>query len=64
MITYVLGAPGAGNTELVPLLKPLLPGHVVLDWDALMPAAGLLAGRPSGRARGRGLLTASLSGRW
>ncbi len=46
MISYVLGAAGSGKSTLVPLLRPLLPGHVVLDWDAFMDPAGMLAGRP------------------
>ncbi|SDE30993.1 P-loop NTPase family protein [Auraticoccus monumenti] len=43
---YVLGAPGSGKSSLAPLLRTLLPGRVVLDWDALMEPAGTLAGWP------------------
>ncbi len=45
MITVVLGAPGSGKTTLTEPLAALLPGHVVLDWDAFMEPAGALAGR-------------------
>lgn len=45
MITVVLGAPGAGKTTVLEPLIALLPGHVVLDWDAFMEPAGALAGR-------------------
>lgn len=45
-VDYVLGAPGSGKSSLAPLLRTLLPGRVVLDWDALMEPAGRLAGRP------------------
>jgi energy-coupling factor transporter ATP-binding protein EcfA2 len=45
VITTVLGAPGSGKTTLVPLLSGLLPGYVVLDWDAFMVPAAALAGR-------------------
>ncbi|MGJ6979154.1 VOC family protein [Aestuariimicrobium soli] len=46
VITYVLGAPGAGKSTVVPRLRELLSGRVVLDWDALMAPAGALAGAP------------------
>jgi hypothetical protein len=46
MINYVLGAPGSGKSSIVPLLRELLPGRVVLDWDAFMVPAGELAGAP------------------
>ncbi|QDP96036.1 hypothetical protein FOE78_09110 [Microlunatus elymi] len=46
MINYVLGAPGAGKSLIVPRLRRLMPGRVVLDWDALMGPAGELAGAP------------------
>ena len=46
MIDYVLGAPGSGKSTLVPHLRSLLPGRVVLDWDAFMGPAGELAGAP------------------
>jgi broad-specificity NMP kinase len=45
VLTYVLGAPGSGKTTLAPILRPLLPGCVVIDWDSFMDAAGELAGR-------------------
>ena len=45
MITVVLGAPGSGKSTVAGLLAGLLPGHVVLDWDAFMAAAATLAGR-------------------
>ena len=45
MLTYVLGAPGSGKSTLAPLLRPLLPGCAVIDWDSFMDAAGELAGR-------------------
>jgi broad-specificity NMP kinase len=44
-MTYVLGAPGSGKTTLVPLLRTVLPTHIVVDWDAYMSAAGELAQR-------------------
>ena len=44
MIQYVLGAPGTGKSTVAPQLRALLPGWVVLDWDAFMDAAGALAG--------------------
>jgi shikimate kinase len=43
--TAVLGAPGSGKTTIAPELARLLPGHVVLDWDAFMKPAAALAGR-------------------
>jgi energy-coupling factor transporter ATP-binding protein EcfA2 len=46
VIDYVLGAPGSGKSTLVPHLRQLLPGRVVLDWDAFMDPAGELAGVP------------------
>jgi hypothetical protein len=45
VITTVLGAPGSGKTTAARLLPSLLPGHVVLDWDAFMAPAAELAGR-------------------
>jgi hypothetical protein len=44
MITVVLGAPGSGKSTIKPLLASLLPGHVILDWDAFMAPAAALAG--------------------
>ncbi|MGH3669194.1 MAG: hypothetical protein ACRDSH_00945, partial [Pseudonocardiaceae bacterium] len=44
MIGYVLGAPGAGKSAAVLPLRELLPARVVLDWDAFLVPAGLLAG--------------------
>jgi hypothetical protein len=45
VITVVLGAPGSGKTTVIEPLTALLPGHVVLDWDAFMEPAGAPAGR-------------------
>ena len=45
MLTYVLGAPGAGKSTVAPVLRRLLRDVVVLDWDAYMRAASELAGR-------------------
>jgi broad-specificity NMP kinase len=45
MLTYVLGAPGAGKSTVAPLVREALRRHVVLDWDAFMVAASELAGR-------------------
>jgi hypothetical protein len=45
VVIYVLGAPGAGKSTLVPHLRRLLPGVVVIDWDAFMVPAGDLARR-------------------
>lgn len=45
MITAILGAPGSGKSTVAPVLAGLLPGHVVLDWDAFMGPAAALAGR-------------------
>jgi hypothetical protein len=45
VITCVLGAPASGKSTVAPALAELLPGHAVLDWDALMLPAGALAGR-------------------
>jgi hypothetical protein len=45
MLTIVLGAPGSGKSTVTPVLRASLPRHVVLDWDAFMPAAEALAGR-------------------
>jgi hypothetical protein len=44
VIQYVLAAPGSGKTTVAPLLRALLPGSVVLDWDAFMGPAAALAG--------------------
>jgi hypothetical protein len=44
VIHYLLAAPGSGKTTVAPLLRALLPGSVVLDWDAFMGPAGALAG--------------------
>jgi hypothetical protein len=44
VIQYVLAAPGSGKTTVAPHLRALLPGRVVLDWDAFMEPAGALAG--------------------
>ena len=40
----VLGAPGPGKSTVIALVASQLPQWVVLDWDALMKPAGLLAG--------------------
>ena len=45
MLTYVLGAPGSGKTTLAPVLRRLLPGCAVIDWDSFIDAASTLAGR-------------------
>lgn len=45
-VTFVLGAPGAGKTAVVPAVARLLPNYAILDWDAFMEPAALLAGRP------------------
>jgi hypothetical protein len=45
VIISVLGAPGSGKSTVARPLAALLPDHVVLDWDALMPPAAALAGR-------------------
>jgi hypothetical protein len=45
VITAVLGAPGSGKSTVASLLVPLLPAHVVLDWDSFMGPAAMLAGR-------------------
>ncbi len=45
VVTSVLGAPGSGKTAVATVLRGLLPTHVILDWDAFMPAAAELAGR-------------------
>ncbi len=45
MLTYVLGAPGSGKTALAPVLRRLLAGCAVIDWDSFMDAASELAGR-------------------
>jgi hypothetical protein len=44
VIRYVLAAPGSGKTTVTPHLRALLPGRVVLDWDAFMESTGALAG--------------------
>jgi hypothetical protein len=44
MITAVLGAPGSGKSKVTPLLRALMPSHVVVDWDAFMVPAAALAG--------------------
>jgi broad-specificity NMP kinase len=44
MMTVVLGASGSGKTSVAPLLRDVLPGHVVIDWDAFWDVAGALAG--------------------
>lgn len=44
--TAVLGAPGSGKSAVRPVLAALLKGHAVIDWDALIDAAGELAGTP------------------
>lgn len=43
VILYVLGAPGAGKSTLVPHLRAHLPTHIVIDWDAFTEPAGDLA---------------------
>jgi chloramphenicol 3-O-phosphotransferase len=45
MITVVLGAPGSGKSTVTPLLRALMPGCIVMDWDVFMEPAALLAGR-------------------
>jgi hypothetical protein len=49
VITAVLGAPGSGKSTVARPLATRLPGHVVLDWDALMDPAAALAGREISR---------------
>ncbi|KAL5356414.1 hypothetical protein BJX96DRAFT_142782 [Aspergillus floccosus] len=44
-IHYILGAPGSGKTTVMPYLRKLLPGWIVIDWDELMAPAEMLAGR-------------------
>ncbi len=44
MITAVVGAPGSGKSTVVPLLRELLPSHVIVDWDDFMAPAAALAG--------------------
>jgi broad-specificity NMP kinase len=44
LLTFVLGAPGAGKSAVAPLLRESLRTQVVVDWDALMAAASELAG--------------------
>jgi len=44
VITAVLGAPGSGKSSTAHHLPGLLPGHVVLDWDAFIEPASALAG--------------------
>ncbi len=51
MITYVLGAPGSGKSAIAGPLAGLLPGQVVVDWDAFMVPAAALAGREIPRHR-------------
>jgi broad-specificity NMP kinase len=45
VIAAVLGAPGSGKSTVARQLRPLLPGHVVVDWDDFMAPATALAGR-------------------
>jgi hypothetical protein len=45
VISVVLGAPGSGKSTVVPLLKDLLPSHVIVDWDDFMTPAAALAER-------------------
>jgi chloramphenicol 3-O-phosphotransferase len=45
MITVVLGAPGSGKSTVTPLLRTLMPGCIVMDWDVFMEPAAQLAGR-------------------
>ena len=51
VLTYVLGAPGAGKSTVAPLLCRELPAYVVLDWDAYMSVASALARRDVRRDR-------------
>ena len=44
-MTYVLGAPGSGKSTIASLLPGILRSHVILDWDAFIPAASELAKR-------------------
>jgi adenylate kinase family enzyme len=44
-MTYVLGAPGSGKSTIASLMPGILRSHVILDWDAFMPAASELAKR-------------------
>jgi hypothetical protein len=46
VVAAVLGAPGSGKSACRHVLAALLEGHAVLDWDALIDAAGELAGTP------------------
>jgi hypothetical protein len=50
VMTIVLGAPGSGKTTVAPLLRGVLTTHVVVDWDACMPAASELANRDVSRS--------------
>jgi hypothetical protein len=45
MLIAVLGASGSGKSAVAAPLANLLPGYVVLDWDAFMSPASELAGR-------------------
>jgi hypothetical protein len=42
-MSYVLGATGAGKSTIVKPLRAMLPGWIVLDWDALIVPASALA---------------------
>jgi broad-specificity NMP kinase len=44
-MTYVLGAPGSGKSTIALLLRSALATHIVIDWDAYIPAASELAER-------------------
>jgi len=43
-IHYVLGAPGSGKSTIVPYIRRLLSGWIVIDWDELLVPAERLAG--------------------
>ena len=45
MITSVIGAPGSGKSTVRGPLAARLPGCAVLDWDAFIDPAAMLAGR-------------------
>jgi hypothetical protein len=44
VIVSILGAPGSGKTTVTPILRSILPRHLIIDWDDLMEPASALAG--------------------